>query len=188
MKNIVLILLLFQQTFTHAQHQLVVNNDFEIEVLGEELQVYNDVSGRLTIDEVIYKEFINNEAARPNLGFTRGAYWVRTSLTNKADLTDYFLLINQPVLDTLQVFILNKDESLISSYVVGENYSKKNVLHNTKRNYRIPIKIATGETQKIYLRIATAEQIVLPVYIATPDGTWKLYSDSNLLFGSYFGI
>lgn len=188
MKNTLLILLLFLQFSAQAQNELVIDNDFTIKVLGKELQVFDDESGDLSIQDVIYEQFVNNEAARPNLGFSSGAYWVRTSIKNKSDFNAFFLLINQPLLDTLDIFILNPKDSVIASYTVGESYSKSTKAYNTKRNYRIPLDINPGESQKIYLRIATEEQIVLPVYIATPEDTWKLYSNSNLLFGAYFGI
>ncbi|NEN25664.1 GHKL domain-containing protein [Cryomorpha ignava] len=188
MKKFFLVLLLFQQLFVQAQNELVISDAFTLEVLGKELQVYNDDSGRLSLQEIIHKDFINNEAARPNLGFSKGAYWVRTSVKNISDSRDFNLLINQPLLDTLDIYILNDVDSIISAYTVGESFSKTATPFNTKRNYRIPLIIHEGETQKIYMRIATAEQIVLPVYIATQEGTWNLYTNSNLLFGAYFGI
>ena len=188
MKKLLLFLLLFQQIFAQAQQELVLTDDFTLQVLGKELQVYNDASGRLSIQDIIHTDFIDNQAARPNLGFSNGAYWVRTSIKNNSNQTNYFLLINQPLLDTLEIFILNSADSVITSYTLGESFSKTKIPYNAKRNFRIPLKLNQGEIQKIYLRIATAEQIVLPIYIATPEATWKHSSDSNLLFGAYFGI
>lgn len=188
MKRILLFLLLFQQIAVQGQTDVVLDNGFNLKVLGQELQVYNDESGNLSLREVIHRDFIENSIARPNLGFTKGAYWVRTQIKNSSDSTDFFFLINQPLLDTLDIYILNDADSILSKYTVGESFSKSSKHLNTKRNFRIPLTIKKGETQKIYLRIATAEQIVLPVYVSSPDGAWSLYSSSNLLFGAYFGI
>ena len=188
MKKFLFILLFFQQIAIHAQNELVIDDGFTIKVLGEELQVFNDESGELSLSQVRQKDFLDNKLARPNLGFSKGAIWVRTRVTNNSDSATFNLLINQPVLDTLSIFILNETDSLISSYTVGESFSKTTVHLNTKRNFRIPLTLSNGQSKNIYLRIATEEQIVLPVYIASLDGAWKLYSDSNLLFGSYFGI
>src|SRR5690606_6052676 len=186
MKKFLFILLFFQQIAIHAQNELVIDDGFTIKVLGEELQVFNDESGELSLSQVLQKDFLDNKLARPNLGFSKGAIWVRTRVTNNSDSATFNLLINQPVLDTLSIFILNETDSLISSYTVGESFSKTTVHLNTKRNFRIPLTLSNGQSKNIYLRIATEEQIVLPVYIASLDGAWKLYSDSNLLFGSYF--
>lgn len=188
MKKLLLILLLIQQIAVHAQNELVMPDSFAIKVLGEELQVYNDESGKLSLKEILQTEFLDNKRARPNLGFTKGAIWVRTAVRNMGDSATFNFLINQPVLDSLSIFILDENNALLDSNTVGESFSKTKVHLNTKRNFRVPINLAHGESVKIYLRIATEEQIVLPVYIASLDATWKLYSDTNLLFGAYFGI
>ncbi len=169
-----------------AQQQVVVTNDFTKRVLGQELSTYNDQSGKLKLTDVLTKEFQENILARPNLGFTSGSYWVRTKLENRSDNDDFLLLINQPLLDTLEIFILNSQNKILSQYLVGQAFSKTGI--NVTRNFTIPFKVNKGQSRKIYLRIATKEQIVLPIYISTPSESWIMGRNSNLLFGGYFGI
>ncbi len=188
MKYFLLIILLLQQILALAQNELIIDNDFEIKVLGEELGVYNDESADLTYSDLRNKQFEKNQSARPNLGFTRGAYWVRTTVINKSDQNRFNILINQSLLDTMDLYILNTNDSLLAHYTVGEAFSRTEVKYNTERNIRIPFTLSTGESNKIYLRIATKEQIVLPIYIATPTATWKMAQNSNILFGAYFGL
>lgn len=188
MKQSLLIFLLLQHFLAIAQRELIIDNNFEIKVLGEELSVFNDESADLNYSDLLNKSFEENQSARPNLGFTKGAYWVRTAVKNNSDQEIFNILINQSLLDTLDIFILNTSDSLLAHYTVGEAFSRTKVKYNSERNIRIPFTLSKGESNQIYLRIATKEQIVLPIYIATPAATWKMAQNSNILFGAYFGL
>jgi PAS domain S-box-containing protein len=64
--------------------------------LGLHLEILEDPSGELTIDDVSSPEFDSNfvpsQAVVPNYGFTDSAYWVRFRLDNETLHTDNWLL------------------------------------------------------------------------------------------------
>lgn len=188
MKNYFLIIFVLFHSATFGQGEVIIKNDFTKKVLGEELEIYHDKSGLETIESVIAAPFIKNTVTRPNLGFIPGAAWARTKVVNQSNFSMLYVIINQPLIDTLEIFVLNENDSLLSHYIVGQAFSKRSHPNNIDRNFIIPFLSESSNELSIYVRIATIEQISLPVYISTGEATWRMARDSNLLFGMYFGI
>ena len=188
MRNYFLILFVLFHSAILAQGEVIIKDDFTKNVLGKELEVYHDKSGLETIESVTDAPFIENTLTRPNLGFITGAAWVRTRVVNKSNFSLLYIIINQPLIDTLEIFVLNENDSILSHYIVGEAFSKRTKSNNIDRNFIVPFFPEVNSELSIYMRIATSGQTTLPVYIATDEATWRMARDSNLLFGAYFGI
>lgn len=188
MKNYFLVLFVLFHTAVLAQGEIIIKDDFTKKVLGKELEIYRDKSGSETIESVTAVPFEKIKITRPNLGFIKGAAWVRTKVVNQSSLKMLYVIINQPLIDTLEIFVLNESDSVLSHYLVGEAFSKKSQPHNIDRNFIIPFFPQPHSELSIYMRISTIEQISLPVYISTDEATWRMARDSNLLFGVYFGV
>ena len=64
--------------------------------LGLHLEILEDPSGELTIEDVTSpafdSQFIPSQVAVPNYGYTDSAYWVRVSLDNETLYTNEWLL------------------------------------------------------------------------------------------------
>ncbi len=170
-----------------SQDTLVIDADFEKEVLGPELGIHIDRRGSIKLKQAQELDFEEAVDRRPNLGFTDGAFWVKTSLINKSKNNEFFLQINQPVLDTLEVFICDLAGNLLSEYVMGEALGALNKPY-PDRNFIVPFNLEQNSGRTIYLRIVSAEQVMIPVYISTPRGAWKMNTGATTLFGFYFGI
>lgn len=187
MRYFAFIFFLFCYAGLQGQADMTLLPGFEKQVLGKELEVYNDENGRKSLDEVRHEEYKRSSRVRPNLGFSSGALWVRFGLINKSDRSEYILQINQPLLDTVDVYILNGDE-IQHHFRVGEALP----VHShtlSERNFHIPLDLPYGEKIHVYIRIAsTTEQIALPVYVMTPDASFRMERTADVLFGGYFGI
>jgi len=188
MKSHFLIIFVLIQSVVLAQSEIIINDDFSKKVLGKELEIYEDLSGLETIESVTDAPFVQNTVTRPNLGFITGAEWVRTRVVNQSNFDLLYLIINQPLIDTVDIFILNERDSLLLHYTIGEAFSKTSHPHNADRNFIVPFYPESNSELNIYIRIATIEQITLPIYISNAEATWSMARDSNLLFGAYFGI
>lgn len=188
MKHCFFILFVLLHTAVLAQSEIVIHDDFTKRVLGKELAIYKDESGLETIETITSAPFVENHVTRPNLGFVTGAAWTRTKIINQSNFDLLYVIVNQPLIDTLEVFVLNESDSLLSHYIVGEAFSKISHQNNADRNFILPIFPGSHAELNIYMRIATIEQITFPAYISTPEATWRMARDSNLLFGVYFGI
>lgn len=188
MKNCFLILFVLFHSAILAQGEIIIKDDFSTKVLGTELEIYYDKSGLETIESITGASFNENTETRPNLGFITGAVWARTRVVNQSNFSMMYVIITQPLIDTLEIFVLNENDSLLSHYLVGEAFSKRSHPHNAHRNFKLPFFPESHSALNIYMRIATVEQLALPVYIGTEEATWLMARDSNLLFGAYFGI
>jgi signal transduction histidine kinase len=181
------VLLLMISSGLKASDTLRLTQGFGKSVLGTELSVLSNVDKTLTAADVLNREFEQVLSARPNLGFNEGALWVKTSILNLADNRDYRIQIHQPLLDSVNVFVLDAQGEIIDEKLFGES------LKFGHRKYSAPpfimdMDIPKGEVRTILLRITTAEQIVLPIYITTIAASERLLLISNLLFGAYFGL
>ena len=188
MRNCFLIIFILFNAAIYAQSEVIIKDDFTKKVLGKELEIYHDTSGLETLTSITDAHFIKNTVTRPNLGFITGAAWVRTRVVNQSNFSRLYVIINQPLIDTLEIFVLNENDSLLSHSLVGEAYSKRTQPNNIDRNFIIPFFSETHSELTIYMRIATVGQTTLPVYISSSEATRRMVRDSNLLFGAYFGI
>ncbi|HKL39486.1 MAG TPA: 7TM diverse intracellular signaling domain-containing protein, partial [Cryomorphaceae bacterium] len=182
-----LILLTFSCGRMEANDTLKLEQGFDKSVLGKELSVLRNADVSATVADVFQMEFESLSSPRPNLGFDKGALWVKTSIRNLAENSKYRFQIHQPLLDSVHVFVLDAQGEIINEKLFGESF---NFDH---REYSAPpfimdLDIPKGEVRTILLRITTAEQIVLPIYITTVAASEKLLLVSNLLFGAYFGL
>lgn len=186
MKPLYLLVGIFLSQFACGQSVVTVTQDFGYRVLGQELNVFIDSSGTMTFDEVLTESFHTVQEKRPNLGFSKGAVWVKVAIQNLRSNPLIKFQINQPQLDTVEIFVWDGRE-LIASYRMGQAYPFS-FREFEKPNFLIGLEIPQGQTRWVYTRIATKEQIVLPVYVATPEGMSKMERTILLLFGAYFGL
>ena len=75
---------------------LILTDERKEYPLGLFLEILEDPSGELTIEDVTSQEFsarfIPSQVEVPNLGFTDSAYWVRFQVHNESQLTDKWML------------------------------------------------------------------------------------------------
>lgn len=191
MDRIVALLLFFSLALVSESYgendTLKLKPGFEKSVLGSELSVYRESNYSSTPADVFDKKFKQIEAPRPNLGFNKGALWVKTTLQNLSDTEEYRFQIHQPLLDSIAITVIDEQGHIVDEFLFGESLK----FHH--RKYSVPpfvfvLQIPKGETRTVLLKISSAEQIVLPIYVATIEASVKLLFTSNLLFGCYFGL
>lgn len=187
MKHLLFLVFTLSTCGLFAQPDLIIKDGFQERVLGSELQIFNDTTGTLRPGDLGNVSFRQVESPRPNLGFTSGAYWVKTEIRNESEQSEFIIQINQPILDTVEVFIFDKNEELLEHLLLGEALSHPRP-EISERNIRVPFSMETGQERTIFIRIATEEQIALPVYIMTPSQSFVMERTADLLLGGYFGI
>ena len=170
-----------------ASDTLRLTPDFRKSVLGSELSVLRDTVCSYSVADVLNKEFEQVQSPRPNLGFNTGVLWVKATIQNLAQNEDYRLQIHQPLLDSVNVIVLDEQGQIVYEKLFGESLSFNHRKYSAPP-FIIDLKIPKGAVRTILLKITTAEQIVLPIYIATIPASEKLLLVTNLLFGAYFGL
>lgn len=185
--RVLLVICITLSNSSWASDTLVIGDDFDYVVLGSEISVYHDPTGALGPEDLSEVNFSKLSEKRPNLGFKKGAVWLRSLITNQGDEDQFRIQLHQPVLDTVEAFIRDENGHLLQHTIYGEAFPF------AQRKYEVPyfiwdLNIPKGQTKTVYFRLATQEQIVLPVYVASIEGSRSIAQKTNLLFGAYFGL
>ncbi|MCA1762675.1 MAG: 7TM diverse intracellular signaling domain-containing protein [Cryomorphaceae bacterium] len=170
-----------------AQEKVVIEDGFESLVLGNEIGVYQDHSGSISFRDALGKSFTEAPRRRPNLGFIDGALWLKTEVRNNSGRKDFIYQINQPVLDSVALYFLDKNQTVRDSLFFGEAYPYESRPFK-ERYFIVPFELEPGESMTIMTRVVTREQVILPIYISTPAMSRDMMSKADILFGAYFGL
>ena len=73
---------------------LVLEKGKDFYELGLHLELFEDPSGKLSINEIEGKKFYPSQEKVPNFGFSRSAIWARVTILNKQKKRDWFLSYN----------------------------------------------------------------------------------------------
>jgi hypothetical protein len=88
MKTFFWLILLNLTTYVHAQNTLILTDEQGEYPLGLYLEILEDPSGQLTIEQVTSSDyddqFVPSQEKVPNFGYTNSVYWVRFRLKDEA--------------------------------------------------------------------------------------------------------
>jgi len=157
--------------------------------LGLHLEILEDPSGELTIDQVsspeLDSQFILSPVEVPNYGYTDSAYWVRINLDNETSQTNEWLL---------EVGFANTHYvDLYSPSLDGEGFEVKQSGALRPVNTRdlvypkivFSLSIPTQSQQTYYLRFQNGASMTLPLTLSTKDA-FLIESGWVLMFHWFF--
>lgn len=163
--------------------------------LGMVLEYCEDVQHQFTIEHFLQDTvngrydalFLPARQQFPNFRFTKSAYWLRFSLRNTHKTEEVFLLeYAYPNIDTLEIYRPNStggwDRLLIGDM---QPFGAREIAH---RNFLCRIRLKPQETQTIYVRIASAGPLIVPMTLWHPDVFRQKEIWENAFFGAYYGI
>ena len=93
-----------------ADESIVLNDERDFYTIGEKLEILEDKSTELTIEDVlspgISHRFTPGNTQFPNFGLSASAYWFRFSVKNESIEKDNILFeIFWPIYESIQIFI-----------------------------------------------------------------------------------
>lgn len=185
--HIIILLLFFDSSFkVYSNNTIVINKNDESIDISSKLLIFEDKKNSLSINDVIQKEFLPTKSQVPNLGFSKSAFWLKTTITNNTKSPNLFLEISLPILDFIE-FYSPKNENQFDIVKTGEEFN-----FNTRKykdpNYLFDINIQQGETKTYYLKIRSNESIQLPIKIGTQSAIYSEIKNRDILSGLYVGI
>jgi len=188
MRPLSILLFLFLFFKGHSQQKVVLSNLNDNQVIGKYLSVFEDVQGKLTAEEVfLQKSFKPCNKRVPNLGFTKGSFWIKFILKNQKKDSNFTIQINQSLLDELVLYAFDEKGQFLNSQKSGEKFPVNLRKHNDQ--YPIfDISIRQNSERHFLLKVVSGEQILLPVQVATLPKILERNKNRDLLFGIYFGI
>lgn len=140
-------------------------------------------------DEVLNlaDQFVQNRNADPNLGLSKYSIWVKFRIQNLSSSTDYLLDVAYPLLDDVEMYQIDSSEHLQRIAYLGgsQKFGKRTYQHP---NYIFDLHLLPSEEKQFYLRVKSAEQIILPVSIGRPTQVWEKLTKENMLIGGYLGV
>jgi PAS domain S-box-containing protein len=175
-----------------APEPLILTDAQSEYLLGLHMELLEDPTGKLTIEDVSSPEFdsqfIPCQDETPNFGFSTSAYWVRLRLDNETRRTVDWLLevdfANTHFVD-LYTPLLNGEGFEVRQTGQLRPVSTRDVLHpNIVFNLFVP----TLSQQTTYLRFQNGGSMTLPLTLWTKDAFLTNTAQEHLLHGLFYGI
>lgn len=185
----VIVPLLLMPSFAFAVTDTVfINNQYTALLNRQHLLIFSDATGNLPFEKIkTVNAFRTPIHAIPNLGTTKTTVWIKFTLFNGT---------NQP-----QIAVDLKESNLnyVRLYYPIDNHGnyayedRGNLIRVSSHKYRtqynvFSVPIAPNSSSTIYMRIKSAGQIVVPVFVGTEDNIFEDISNDKLIFGIYLGI
>nr|WP_294792048.1 7TM diverse intracellular signaling domain-containing protein [uncultured Mucilaginibacter sp.] len=168
-----------------GQAQVLVTDTTGTKLIGKEVYVLQPAT-ELSFNAVQKSnDFKKYNADIPNLGLSATSVWLKFTITNNSNNPDLLLDVAYPILDEVEFFAPDTSQSY-SSFLAGEIKPFKQRLYNHP-DYIFDISIPKNTSKTYYLRVKSAEQLILPISIAQPNALWQFLSKDAVLSGLFIG-
>jgi hypothetical protein len=159
--------------------------------LGTHLEIFEDPSGELTIDDVSSPEFeaqfTPSQVAVPNYGYTNSAYWARVSLDNETRLIDEWLLeVGFANMHYVDLYTPTPDGQGFTVEQTGalRPVSTRDVLHP---HIVFDLIVPPHSQQTFYLRFQSGASMTLPLTLWAPQAFSSNTQAEQMLAWLFFG-
>jgi two-component system, NtrC family, sensor kinase len=168
--------------------QIVYKNSSENLAVEDQIYYLEDKNNNYSIEQVSQANNFKLITKKVhNFGITSSSIWLRLSISNKSEVGNLILQVNQPIIDEIELFSFNPALNQFSSIKMGEFQVFQ------ARNYRTPqylfdLKLPHDSTRTYYLRVRCKENMQIPISIGTRISVLNYSVVSNLASGIYIGI
>lgn len=141
------------------------------------IAIYKDASSQLSFEQVQNQKFEIAHTLVPNFGYSSSTIWVKINIDNVLNTGAWFLVIENPNLDEVELYWQGQDTNLPFMRVTKE--SKKFI------NYFFSIK--QGQ-QTAYLKVRSKDSLALAIRIAEANYLLENRHRLDMWQGLYYGI
>ncbi|MCU0424602.1 MAG: sensor histidine kinase [Candidatus Kapabacteria bacterium] len=185
----------FLNAAPHQASEVVLVPNLKEHRLGMVVEYCEDVQHRLTVEDFradsaktsIHAQFHRSKEQFPNFKFTKSAYWLRFTVRNSLPTEEVLLLeYAYPNIDTLDLFSVAAN-GIEKRLLVGDmrSFTAREISH---RNYLFRLRLKPGEVQTVYVRIASAGPLIVPMTLWHTDGFIEKETWETSFFGMFYGI
>ncbi len=187
LKSILSLLFLLCFGHIHAQKAIVYTNENELHLVGEHAAYLEDKTGKLTINDVIESgNFKPSVVPVPNFAISESAYWLRYTIDNQSDKQVLLLLLQYAPLDHVWFYTVDSGR-VIDEELTGE-VKPVSARHYKDHNFIYRLNFEDNKQLQVYIRVASTEQMLVPVYIGAVDAVYRSLSQQDILTALYMGI
>lgn len=184
-----LILIIFFNYKSYAQSNIIDLNDTNLSYyIDDKLEYLEDKDKTLNIKDIIKpinsKKFVNANNRLRNLGYSDSAYWIKINLNNKTQFKRWILEVAFPRLESVQLYIPNKNEFIIKESGTSKPYAQRDF---KIRNIAFEMIIQQKET--IFLRVESHYSAMqIPIKIYSLKGLTENTIKEEIFFNICYGI
>lgn len=160
--------------------------------LGLHLEILEDPSGELTIEDVASPEFASrftpSQSEAPNYSYTDSAYWVRLQLRNQTRMANRWLLeVDFANMQFVDLYSPSPDKE-------GFTVKQSGILRPiSTRDVRYPdivfeLTLPTQSQQTFYLRLRNDASMTLGLTLRSPSAFLAHSNQELLRYGFFFGV
>jgi len=150
--------------------------------------IYEDKSGRETIDSVQSKPFRPSKQAAPNFGFSRSAYWIKLTAKNPApEAQTFFLQIANHYLDFIDIFVRSERSPNFQHHRAGARVPWDERVPGT-RGPALRLGFAPEETKTIFIRVQSGTPLRIPIFLLSEAAYHRGELESFLVLGIFCGV
>ncbi|MEX6500550.1 diguanylate cyclase [Pseudomonas zhanjiangensis] len=154
--------------------------------LAPHLQLLEDPSGQLGLEQVQAMEFRDNQANSANFGFSHSAWWVRFRLSNPSGQIRHLMLRQDyPLIDWLEFWSPQSDGSWqVRNTGDRRPFASREIDH---RDFIFSLDLPPYSEQTYYLRYASAGPINIGLSLSSAQALLERISLEQLAYGFYYG-
>ncbi|MFD0752018.1 7TM diverse intracellular signaling domain-containing protein [Mucilaginibacter calamicampi] len=168
-----------------AQAPVVFNGGDNV-VIGEHVSILEDTANNLTVESVKnHPGFSASTSQVPNLQLSKSSFWLKFTVTNKSDADHLLLWAEYPMLNTCDFYYPVNGVYKVKNFSDRKIFAERKYKH---QDFVIDIDLAKDSTATYYLKVASTEQIILPLILGTPQKVAESTLTKNLLWGILMGL
>lgn len=184
--RIFIVVILFWSFSLQAQEYKYTDAN-QLSIIGKHFEVLEDSSGKMTFEDVLaIKGFKVSGVEVSNFGITNSAFWLRCVVKNETLERDLFLNVQYPLIDHVLLYLVDST----GNYVVDTSGEMVPVSDRkfTNHNFIFKLNIRPGNQKVVYLRVASQEQILVPLALGGYSAVFQAANRQDMLTAIYFGI
>jgi len=171
---------------------ILLNKKVERINLINHIDYFLDKSGQFSFNDVIhpqkFKLFKKNIEKKENFGFTDSVYWAKFFVNTKfTSHQDWLIEINYPLMDEIEIYIINKKTNKIQIKKSGRIYpfQQREIKH---RNFVFYLNLKNKSNYTIYVKLKTRDILLTPMSIWNQNTFNDLAHEDQFILGLLYGI
>ncbi|MGK7918908.1 MAG: 7TM diverse intracellular signaling domain-containing protein [Trichodesmium sp.] len=172
----------------HLDNIVVLNDNIQKYPLGLHLEIFEDKTRELTIEDVVNQEFTPSNQKVPNLGIKTSAIWVRFRVKNQASLTQKWILsLNDTRTGTVDFYSDQGDNKGFKIIKTGRflPFSTREFNH---RYFIFSLPFTEDNEKTIYLRLTSKAGLAISLNIYSLETFFQEDQNQVLFLGIGYGI
>ncbi len=155
--------------------------------LARQVEILEDPSGQLSFVEATRSSgFVPTTDKRLNFGYSRSAYWLRTTLAMPKGNARWFLELGPPLLDHVSVY-MRVDGGPPAVVQTGDKheFSTRGLEHP---GFLFALPHAPGRSVEVYIRVQSSGALLMSAQLWQDETLIARFGKSQLAWGFYFAF